>query len=230
MVRLFAVKIPETTGFSDLEKQLSVIRDFDYSALKSKYKNVAALQHHVFGNLLVKMQLRRMIFTDQQEVSIYYNEHAKPMLSGQSNVHFNISHSGRWVVAAFAEKPVGIDIERVKTANMLVAHRFFSEEEIAFLTQKQMTERDEWFFRFWTLKESYLKAIGTGLSKPLSSFVIKFEGEKIYLLDEGLPVQANLLHLDFDSDYKISVCAFDELIDRQPLIIEADELIGFFNT
>jgi 4'-phosphopantetheinyl transferase len=85
---------------------------------------------------------------------------------------FNVAHSGRLVLLAFARAPVGVDVEEIRggvDAGSL-ARRFFSQEESAALAVAEVPERDALFFRIWTRKEAYLKALGHGLSSPLDAF------------------------------------------------------------
>ena len=103
--------------------------------------------------------------------------HGKPEIAGQ-NVKFNLSHSGEWAVCAVSRHEVGCDIEHVKPRSLKTAKRFFTAGEYALITaQKTEEKRTEMFYRCWTLKESFVKATGVGLSLPLGSFEI-LPGEK----------------------------------------------------
>ena len=92
---------------------------------------------------------------------------------------FNLSHSGSQVLCGAYFSPVGhalslgCDIEVVEKANLTLARRFFSDDEQAWLSAlPQGAKQDSGFYRLWTLKESFLKATGTGLSRELSSFSV----------------------------------------------------------
>nr|WP_237391871.1 4'-phosphopantetheinyl transferase superfamily protein [Paenibacillus dendrobii] len=87
-------------------------------------------------------------------------------------MHFNISHSGEWVVCALDSLPVGVDVEEIKEAPFEISKRFFSREERTFLFNEAEEVRNESFYYIWTLKESYIKAIGQGLSYGLESFTV----------------------------------------------------------
>ncbi len=96
----------------------------------------------------------------------------KPVFRKENNLHFNISHSGGYVVLAFGETPLGVDIECVKRADLKMAKRFFRREEYDHLTGKPEMEQADTFCRIWTGKEAVLKAAGAGLSVPLDSFSV----------------------------------------------------------
>lgn len=98
----------------------------------------------------------------------------KPMLKNHPEFHFNISHSGQWVVIAYDTHPVGIDVEQIcwDSGKENIARRFFTsdEQEYVFGQPKQgMAER---FYEVWTAKEGYLKYLGVGLQKSLASFSV----------------------------------------------------------
>lgn len=90
----------------------------------------------------------------------------KPYLD--SGPCFSLSHSGRYAVCAVAEHEVGVDIEKTRSHSPKLAERFFTPSESLRIAQSETP--DELFCEYWVIKESYLKAVGTGLSVPLSSF------------------------------------------------------------
>lgn len=101
------------------------------------------------------------------------------MLMGASDLYFNISHSGDWIICAVDNKPVGVDIEIIKVINFKIAERFFSSEEYYALMSQPETIQLKYFYMLWTLKESYIKAEGKGLNIPLFSFCMRMEGNYI---------------------------------------------------
>ena len=99
--------------------------------------------------------------------------HGKPQLAGHwRQLHFNLSHTeGQCALAVCAmEDEVGVDAERIRPMEPLVARSHFSQAEQA---QLATLSGDAWkraFFRCWTSKEALLKAEGVGLQVPLDSF------------------------------------------------------------
>lgn len=94
---------------------------------------------------------------------------------------FNLSHSGRYVLCSIADGEVpdvkvGCDIECVKELRKNVAHRFFSEGESAFIRNCPTKQgQQQAFFRYWVLKESFVKATRLGMALPLHSFEVKIQ-------------------------------------------------------
>lgn len=122
------------------------------------------------GGLLryaVKESLGRETFTLDQ------NRWGKPFLPEAPDFHFNLSHSGSWVVLAFGDSPVGIDVEKLDftPGRRQVIRRHFAPEEQAYVLENP-EEEGERFFRIWTAKESWLKYRGEGLTRPLASIQV----------------------------------------------------------
>jgi 4'-phosphopantetheinyl transferase len=111
------------------------------------------------------------------------NAHGRPELVDEQQLaqplRFNVSHTrGLIVLAVSAGQQVGVDTENVdvREAPIDIAHRFFAPEEVAALMALPASDRPERFFHYWTLKESYIKARGMGLSLPLDRFHFRFIG------------------------------------------------------
>lgn len=100
--------------------------------------------------------------------------YGKPYIDN-SNLFFNISHSGEWVVCAVSDIEVGCDIEKIESANLSIAEKFFSPEEYSSIKHKTKTDQNLLFYRYWTLKESFIKATGLGMSVGFDSFEINLE-------------------------------------------------------
>jgi 4'-phosphopantetheinyl transferase len=96
--------------------------------------------------------------------------HGRPHLDGGTHhVDLNWSHSGDWLIVAYAEGVrVGIDIELLqpRPRALALAQRFFAAEEIAWLTTlaDDPARLQHAFTRLWCAKEAVLKAHGRGLS------------------------------------------------------------------
>ncbi len=89
----------------------------------------------------------------------------KPVFLEYPEVHFNLSHSGNYVVCAVAQCEVGVDIEGGRRIRPSIENRFFSEEECRWVCKADSEElHSERFFRLWTLKEAYSKLTGEGIS------------------------------------------------------------------
>jgi len=143
----------------------------------------------------------------------------KPSLKGFPDFHFNVSHAMDWVVCAVsAEGPIGVDIEKMGEAEPEVAQLCFSPQELAEWNEQPGHLRNEFFYELWTLKESYAKAIGKGLSVDFSTFEKVKTGDMIYISHQGaIDLGFYLRSISFDVDYKLAACLSiaDRYIDFQ---------------
>lgn len=105
-----------------------------------------------------------------KEKDMYYseNENGKPYFVGYDDIFFSLSHSGNWAIAAFSDCEIGCDIQQIKDVNLNIAKRYFTSEEYEYIIASK--DKVDSFFSLWSRKESYIKAIGTGLSTSLKSF------------------------------------------------------------
>ena len=86
---------------------------------------------------------------------------------------FSLSHSGPFVACAIADHEIGIDVQERRSVYPALVSRFFSEAESRFVWES--TDKDAAFTAIWCLKESYLKATGEGITRPLAGFSVLTE-------------------------------------------------------
>ena len=123
------------------------------------------------------------------EFGLEYSPLGKPMLNNHPDFHFNLSHSGQWVVIAYDSHPVGIDVEQMlwDSGKENIVRKFFTPDEQAYVFDELWPGRAERFYEIWTAKEGYLKYLGVGLQKRLDSFsVLRIHTpERYYLQLDG---------------------------------------------
>lgn len=151
--------------------------------------------------------LGRYLRADPRGIEFIFGRHGKPAIYG-APVQFNLSHSGAMAACAVArDREVGIDIERIRPVRDVegIARRFFHPEECRKLLALREDERASAFFRCWTRKEAYIKALGDGLFAPLESFEVTLaplESAACVQID-GQPATADwsLFDVDAGPDY-----------------------------
>lgn len=103
-------------------------------------------------------------------LEITCSEAGKPAL--QDGPAFSLSHSGERVLCALSDEAVGADLQQLRPCNPALVRRFFTAEEGAWLEAQQ--ERDLAFTLLWSLKESYVKFLGSGIAEThLDSFTVR---------------------------------------------------------
>jgi 4'-phosphopantetheinyl transferase len=144
---------------------------------------------YVCARGLLRRFLSRELDLPADRIRFQYAANGKPSLAGdqaESGLQFNVSHSdglGLFVVAR--HRAVGADVEKIRPLRhgAAVAERFFSGDEYAALDGLEGDAWDRAFFRCWTRKEAFVKAVGDGLSYPLRAFSVSVAaGEPARLL------------------------------------------------
>ena len=106
--------------------------------------------------------------------------HGRPELAepaGPAPIRFNQSHShDLTLIAVTRARDIGVDIERLRSSvePLAIADRFFALGEAAQLRALAPADRVPAFFRCWTCKEAFVKAVGQGLAYPLNQFEVRF--------------------------------------------------------
>ena len=124
--------------------------------------------------MLARILLRRLL-ADAAGVApaalqIDIDARGKPGLASHPGLEFNLSHSANYIAIAITQGlKVGVDVEYLRRRNNIaeIARRFFSASEYEYLQYSDFAPAD--FYTLWTLKEAYVKALGVGLVKSLSS-------------------------------------------------------------
>lgn len=88
----------------------------------------------------------------------------RPEWPAELGLYLSLAHSGDWVAVALHSGPIGVDVEAITPLDSEVEALSFTPAEQAWIRDQPVLERPAAFHRLWTLKESLLKALGTGLS------------------------------------------------------------------
>ncbi len=179
----------------------------------ARYRREADKRLSVAAELLLRYALSEL--SAEADLSrLEYGPHGKPYLP-DCPFFFNLSHSGSFAVCAVGSVELGIDLEkkrdRGKDFSRIASHFFSSEEEQVLADIADEAERMDCFYRLWTLKESYLKALGTGISQPLSELKLSLEPLRVEQSpDEHL---FSLYEPDAPEGYAMALaCAGDSLV------------------
>jgi 4'-phosphopantetheinyl transferase len=161
---------------------------FAHPSLSSTYLAAHALKRAFLGQVLG---------CDPKALSFETTDKGKPLINGPASGwdwHFNLSHTKTMVVMAISRHPVGIDIENIsrRVPDIAIAKRYFSTREYERLATSPTHEQSRLFFRYWTLKEAFLKAEGWGLSQRLDAveFALSEEIQMSVLDPIAKPTQA----------------------------------------
>lgn len=158
------------------------LEPYSYSIISNKelkkvnHLKLKHLKHQaLITRAFVRTTLSHYTLIPPNEWIFSENQYNKPEIDNEDNtLRFNISHSKELIACAITRNDaVGIDVEAIDPdENILsIADQYFSKQEIFDLLRLHTIEqRIHHFFNLWTLKESYIKACGLGLSLPLDQF------------------------------------------------------------
>jgi 4'-phosphopantetheinyl transferase len=201
--------------FTSIEKQSQILK---YSFFEDAIRTM-------IGELLIRLYVVGKYRINNNSIKFSKGTFGKPYLKNVKDMEFNISHSGDWVVVAFGRSELGIDIEFMKQIDFGIASRFFSRYEKDFIISGNQDMQRHRFYQIWTLKESYLKAIGTGLSGGIKE--ISFcKPDGMFFLD-GVHPKYNFSILDFVPEYKLALCSTTNCVP-EILRIDLSEILYAF--
>ncbi|MBW4443242.1 MAG: 4'-phosphopantetheinyl transferase superfamily protein [Plectolyngbya sp. WJT66-NPBG17] len=141
---------------------LSEILSADERSRADRFKFDQHRQRFIAGRGFLRSLLARYLHTDPECLEFHYGSYGKPFLK-ESAIQFNLAHSQHLALYAVTrDRAIGIDIEQVRVVEQLegLVQRFFLPSEA-----RTIQAQPDLFFQYWTCKEAFLKATGTGLSK-----------------------------------------------------------------
>jgi len=200
-------------------------------ARAERFRFGALRRRHVVSRGLLRMVLGEVLDQPPEGVKLVREAHGKPAMAS-GGLGFNLSHSGDdLLIGLVGEGRLGVDLERVRSFSDLeaLARRTFAEEEIAELLALPPDMRARAFFRGWTRKEAFIKAVGGGLSIPLTSFAVRLsrgEGDALVRLDSSCAGQTSgwwISSVDHDGDPELEMAV---AWDRSPARIHQVNLTG----
>ena len=208
MVNLYVLDTNIREGF-DFQKLYDILSDYRKKKIdKMKFENDKILS--LGAGLLTKHVLNINSLNDKD---IKFINNGKPVID---NLFFNISHSKKYVICTTADKAVGADIEEISEYNENIPKRFFSKNECEYLSKQPEANKSKEFFRIWTIKESYIKMTGEGISCGLDSFWVDFaKNIKIYRNINNIPIEqeCNIYEFPF-KEYCCSICSEDDKLNN----------------
>lgn len=186
-------------------------------------------RQYLVTRALIRVVLSRYSDVAPEDWRFTTNPYGRPAVleadGARDAVAFNLSHTDGLVLCGVTRTPaIGVDAEHVgrRVAPLEIARRFFSPEEAAALDVVAPLLQSERFFHYWTLKESYIKARGEGLSIPLDRFGFDFPDARrvrIWVRPECNDPRANWRFWLFrpSPEHVAALCV--ERAERQPLMI-----------
>jgi len=150
-----------------------------------RFYNFIDSKRALIGRLLLRQAIHTLLNVNWKSIELGRSEDNKPYIKQIKNskvsfkdISINISHHGEWVaLIAHTKKTIGIDIMNMTEDPRSDVDSFFDLMNDVFTKNewkeinepKEDKKRLERFYKFWSLKESYVKAIGKGLVLDLQT-------------------------------------------------------------
>lgn len=150
-----------------------------------KYHFEKDKNHFINARAALRRILSRYLDLAPNQIGFSGNRYGKPELNiKNSDAALNFNFSSSWEIALCAvtrNREIGVDIEFIKgeSANIEIAERYFSPDEISALKNIPEPLQSAAFFSVWTRKEAFIKAVGQGLSYPLQKFSVSIQPDEM---------------------------------------------------
>jgi len=223
---------------ASLDQDAKVIANL--AALLSQDERQRAVRYHrpvdrdrfIVGRGILRRVLSSYLALAPGQLQFTYNEYGKPAVSDDQNdraLNFNLSHSAGLALYAITRgRVVGIDIEYIREdfATLEIAEHFFSKDEVRSLKAVPACLRAEAFFNCWSRKESYIKAIGMGVSYPLDGFTVSLAPDVAPALlkvdaDECEPTRWQMYEIKAGEGYAASL-----IVENTPIALKQWQWVG----
>ncbi len=218
------------------DDQLATLRFFlsdDEVAQESRFHFTDDRKRYLVTRATVRMVLSRYAHIAPEKWVFSKNAYGRPTIADAivdseaqaRGLAFNLSHTrGLIALAVTRGRELGVDVENItaRTVSLDVAERFFSPTEVAELSCVAPDRQQDRFFEYWTLKESYIKARGMGLSLPLDRFSFKFPHRSAVSMSIDPHLQDHADRWIFwqyrpTADFLMAICA-ERGIDDVPVV------------
>jgi 4'-phosphopantetheinyl transferase len=225
VLEIGAVSIGGFHDWGSLERFLSGLPGNETSRIR-RFRRSEDRLRSLASTMLARAMLSVRLGIEGSGISFATDASGKRRVKHGRDVHFNTAHSGEWVLCAVDDLPVGIDVERVVERDLSLAKGLFSEDEWQKFRRKREKDKLSSFYSLWTLKESYVKAVGVGVSLPFDSFTLPvppdgMEGGRTFAYGGRTFRQYAL-----PPDYIVSVCACRASFPHAPVFTTMVELLS----
>jgi 4'-phosphopantetheinyl transferase len=194
--------------------------------------------NYLVAHAMLRRVLSKYVSLHASQWQFSSNDHGKPELEKQAvlpGISFNISHTDGLCACIIAlDKPCGIDIENIHRQNNLkaVAQRMFAEEELKAMRKSENAQQQ--FYHYWTLREAYVKALGTGLAGSSKEFYFEISANnkaakihyknkqqaenRLWLFNLYQPTQEHVLSVALQSQHPVQISMTE--LDKRALLAE----------
>ena len=181
----------------------------DEIARGQSFKRVADANRFLATRIALRLLLSASMNLHPKMVRLTQDTHRKLVLADTQGIDFNVSHSGNQALIAISTNgPVGIDIEerRMDFNWVTVTSHLLTAREFRYINTLPSALACNVFYDTWVAKEAFLKALGFGITYPLTAFSV---------LAGHLPPS---VHIDYHRD-KIAIPVYSNMDDERGVVV-----------
>lgn len=220
MIYLYAIYLDGKFSKEKLEELIKYIGGEKYKRI-IRLKRSEDILRSVMGELLSKISLMKQFGINYNGIEFENGEFGKPLIKGNEKMFFNISHSGKIILCAVGESELGVDIEEIKRIDLNgVGKIFLFGDEYRKLLELPVKKKEEYFYKMWTIKESYVKAIGEGLYMDLSMVKVNMKENKVGYKGNVF----NFKEIYVDDKYKACICGKEDIETSKISVYSCNEI------
>lgn len=178
---------------------------------------------YILRKLALRVILSQYCMINPNAINFKYNYYQKPyFVTNPFNLQFNMSHSHNMAILAITKKhPIGVDIECIKPIKNItgIANQLFSPQEYSKFVLVPSNQKIETFYKIWTRKEAFIKAIGKGFSYPLNAFDVSFncnEPAKILRINDSTVEASKWSLSSFNFKYADNLYIISTIVKSYP--------------
>lgn len=226
MVEVFAINLNRDLKYNEFENLLKLVSQEKKDRIL-RFRRYKDSETCLLTDAMVRKLIMEKCNIKNEQITFKKGVNGKPELSKPHiNINFNCSHSENFIVCAMSKMHVGIDIEKIKNIDMAIAKRFFSKSEYDDLSKLEMNKQVKYFYDLWTLKESYIKWDGRGLSIPLQDFSFSIKEDKAITFESKVYNNDCYFKQYFiDDEYKLSICSSESEYCNMVVVLKINKLI-----
>lgn len=164
MIKRYKIEI-DTLNEADYIKEYNLLRGISAKKI-DQLRNEDDRRRSLAGLILLRRGIRQLFGTVEYQIS--YNPNGRPELPF---CRFSIAHSAEMAVCAFSDRPIGIDVEKLRPVPVRKKYPLFSPDETAYINDVSGSGESR-FLEIWTKKEAYIKMLGGRLTDAAGIEVI----------------------------------------------------------
>ena len=187
---------------NEKDRMLSVGADTLLSMAVSKYLSGKLFSSHTERIIEVDLSaIDAVTFAAEEMRTVAAGKNGKPYLEAVPDLFYNLSHSGTKVLLAVSDREIGCDIQKVSGCRERIVKRFYTEAEQAYVSGSA-----ERFTEIWSRKESFVKAVGLGISADFTAFSVSDADGNAELNQKLSKEDWEFISAEWPEGYRGSIC------------------------